>query len=264
MRFCRFFGVALTAILLSVNFTSCSKSEDNKTSTGGENFANEKRLVKLVEKYTLNSTEYEQTTTFKYDDKKRVIESHEVSKKSNGATSTFDAQYIWGDDVIQFLAQEISNEGGRDEGPIKYTQELTIKNGLVQSLDDEVVSYNSKGRYNETVTWDNDKLVYEQTGDIDYRYTYKGVICQKGYFPLWGNLLGGIIEGLFTAHPELVGIRTQQLPANAICAKHYIDSSKEGLATTYEYEFDNEGYITKITIQDSAEGSVSTYTLTWE
>ena len=58
MRFCRFFGVALTAILLSVNFTSCSKSEDNKTSTGGENFANEKRLVKLVEKYTLNSTGY--------------------------------------------------------------------------------------------------------------------------------------------------------------------------------------------------------------
>ena len=60
-------------------------------------------------------------------------------------------------------------------------------------------------------------------------------------------------EVLFMAHPEIAGMRTNQLP-------NTYSPGDEEFSLTYEY--DKEGYISKIKTKDSY-GS-ATYTLTWK
>ena len=58
------------------------------------------------------------------------------------------------------------------------------------------------------------------------------------------------------AHPEIAGMRTNQLP-NTYSYSRY----DEEFSLTYEY--DKEGYISKIKLKDN-DGNTDTYTLTWK
>ena len=76
--------------------------------------------------------------------------------------------------------------------------------------------------------------------------------------------MGEFIEGgyeLIMVHPELFGARTKQLQTAVICG----DSDGDSETTTFEYEFDSEGYVSKITMGFEDDGQ--TYHeifLTWE
>ena len=63
---------------------------------------------------------------------------------------------------------------------------------------------------------------------------------------------------LFMAHPEIIGVRTEQLPATI--TETLNDGSTK--IYTYSYTFDNEGYISKIEIVNNEKKS--TCILTWE
>ena len=73
---------------------------------------------------------------------------------------------------------------------------------------------------------------------------------------------------LFMAHPEIAGMRTTQLPTS-ITWTHTDDYSgkTDSETSTMEYEFDKEGYISKIIGKETdSDGSTDTYiyTLTWQ
>ena len=79
-------------------------------------------------------------------------------------------------------------------------------------------------------------------------------------FPLLGDLIDvGHDFYLFLAHPELLGLRTTQLPASVTYT--YDNESPE--TTSFSYELDKQGYISKITIKEE-DFEPYTYTLTWE
>lgn len=219
MKTLRMFGMAMVAIVMGVSLASCSKDE-NPENNG--DFSNEKKLVKMV-----NSSE---TFTFTYDSEGRLSKAT-LAEMWNGELMEGEWQLVWGDDAIKI-----------DDCT------LTIKNGLVQSSSKgETFAYNSSNRIikydSSTAIWDNDKLV--SAGDFTLTY---GESCKKGYFPLIPFMIGDYYQGsaiLYFAHPEIAGMRTKQLPTGMN-------------GRTLSYEFDKDGYITKIDL-----GGLG-YTLTWE
>ena len=77
----------------------------------------------------------------------------------------------------------------------------------------------------------------------------------------------GSSDWLYCAHPELLGLRTKQLPKSATRNRTYNDTGyKSSITALFSYEFDKDGYISKITIIETYEGETSTdtYLLTWE
>lgn len=217
------FGMAMMAVLMGVGFTSCSK-DDNPNGS-------EKNLVKMVG--SAGGTVGE-TWTFTYDDQGRVTSAILYSEFG------LDAQFLWSDDAIV-----VSND---------YSQPntLSLNNGLVQSgSNGDTFTYNSSNRMTKwnhrTIMWDSDKVV--SIGSDSFSY---GTSCKKGYFPLIPYFIDDVDESmlLFTANPEIAGLETKQLP-----------TAIYGMPTTYE--FDKEGYISKISL-NIADGVSLVYTLSWE
>ena len=215
------FGVAMFAIVMSVSLASCSKENPE---------GSEKNLVKMIS--SAGGTVGE-TWTFSYDDQGRVTNA--------GIDSEYGiyAQFVWSDDAI------IVNSSSKN-----YT--LSLNNGVVTSgTNGDTFTYNSSNRMtkwdNTTIMWDGDQIV--SIGDDLFTY---GTSCKKGYFPLFAYFIDDVDRSmlLFTANPEVAGLKTKQLQT-----KIY------DIPTTYE--FDKEGYISKISF-NRADGVSLVYTLTWE
>lgn len=262
MKTFRLIGMGLLAVLMCVNFASCSSDDDDPTEEPeqeGGVVVSGKNLVKIVGKSGDGDSEI---YTFKYDNNGRLIEATE-SYEEDGYEDTDTYQFIWGDDAIKVIINPTYN----------YT--LTLKNGLVQSsdLDDEdrIFTYNSSNRLikstakyeDETFSaiWDGDKLVSISEYENDAILTY-GTSCKKGYFPFIATLM--TYDGdaaLFMAHPEIAGMRTNQLPTKITWTDNYGSE-----ISTLTYEFDKEGYISKIVGEEIFNGSTETYTytLTWQ
>lgn len=264
-------GIALMAVLMCVNFTSCSE-DDDPTEVKNENgiVTSGKKLVKIVGK-SENGSYSENFITYSYDNKGRLVAATVMGGEENySSTETFD--FIWGDDVIK-VTKTFDFIWG-DDGNKTYTETytLTLNNGLVQYEDygdgTGTYAYNSKNRFIEfsdveyewrtTAIWDGDKLAAISEYDNEGKLTY-GKTCSKGYFPFIATIIGaGECEVLFMAHPEIAGMRTSQLP-QSITWTHTDYSGKTDSSTdTFTYEFDKEGYISKIISE------YTTYTLVWE
>lgn len=271
MKTFRLIGAALLAVLMCANFASCSKDDDANTDTGGEDVVvGEKKLVKMVSN--------EETYTFSYDNEGRLssaIDTYSYDDGSYSEKSKYSYKFIWGDDavVVKYEYERESDYiyGGTVTGTDTYT--YSLKDGLVQSyVDDDndkgTYSYNSSNRlikaeytrkdWTIDAVWDKDKLVSVKTSDTYGPYTssiltYGETTCKKGYFPLISNIIE-LEEVLFMAHPEIAGMRTNQLP-------NTYSPDDEEISMTYEY--DKEGYISKIKLKDN-DGNIDTYTLTWK
>lgn len=221
MKTLKAFGMAAIAVLMGVGVASCSKDENPK---GKDDFSKEKKLVKLVSK-DKNGGDLE-VFTFKYDGKGRLIES--TGSFDHGEYS-WTNQYSWGDNTI-----------------VCDGVEAPIKDGVIQT---PMFAYNSSNRVilygDATIVWEGDKIV-SMSSYIGSNMTFiYGEPCKKGYSPLLPYIMCEYQE-LFYAHPELIGARTKQLPI------------KIGNVSV-TYEFDNDGYITKIYLNQS-----SPMILTWE
>lgn len=238
--------MALVAILLCVNFTSCSK-DDGPTEEPEEDgvVVSGKKLIKITGTYKGEVETY----SFNYDNNGRLIKAE---YKEDTYTESY--QFIWWDDVIK-----VSRVNGSS-----FT--LNLNNKLVRNSDNGATfSYNSsnkfikgKDNYNEiNVIWDGDKLVSISDQDADATLTYDNKSCKKGYFPLSASMIGFCSEMLFMAHPEIAGMRTTQLPSSITWVDRY-----ETDARTLTYEFDNEGYISKINIKVGS--NTYPFTLTWK
>ena len=262
--------MALVAILLCVNFTSCSKDDDPTTDEpqGGGGAVSSKKIVKIVGTGTSEEGSYSysfsETYTFNYDSQGKLVQAV-YSEEDDMYKDTRGYQFVWGDDAIK--VNRVVGSGS------SLTYNLNDK--LVRNSDNgDTFSYNSsnkfaKGIYGSnkfakvkfeyvvTAIWDGDKLVSISRGEYDDVTLKYGNSCQKGYSPLIATMIQDNPEFclLFMAHPEIAGMRTSQLPTSSTVTEDYLGETE---TSTITYEFDKEGYISKIQI-----GSTKC-TLTWE
>ena len=230
MKTFRMTGMAVMAVIMGLGLASCNKEENPK---GNEDFSKEKKLVKMVAKDE-NGGDLE-VFTFKYDDKGRVIES--TGSFDHGKHS-WTSDFSWSDNLIM----------------INGDYAIALENGRIKSnSDNETFVYNESdritryiGKYDSaTITWDGDKIV-SMSSYVGPNLTFAyGEPCKKGYCPLIPYLLFEY-DNLSLAHPELFGARSKELPTMI-----------GGILLTYE--FDKEGYITKIYLNQS-----NPMILTWE
>lgn len=267
MKIFRFIGIALFAVLMCVNLASCSSDDDPRDDVS-------KKIAKIVctgEYDNELSGTIKETITLKfiYDSKGRLIEAINTNNQKH-------EWYSWEDYI-----DEINVEYSSSMSSSKDHKTLSLTNGLVrdelneQGQSVETYIYNQSNRLVKTINdywtisavWDGDKLVsingYYGEDDVK-RYTYDKS-CIKGYNPIIGynDFMEYEFPLILIAHPELAGLRTTQLPASR--TNYWKD--EPGSSTTYAYEFDNEGYISKITKIKTSEHSgeqIYTYTLTWK
>ena len=257
--------MALFAVLMCVNFASCSSDDDpTEEKEEGGVVVSGKKITKIVRKSGDGDSEI---YTFKYDNNGRLIEATALYVGDRDKTY----QFTWGDNaikVISTLKYSNSNYTGTD------TYIITLKNGLAQNNEDgnsfiysnsnRIIKCTSNDKYGEgefSAIWDGDKLVSISEEDEDATLTY-GTSCKKGYFPFVATMLAVDADAaLFMAHPEIAGMRTNQLPTKITWTDNYGSE-----ISTLTYEFDKEGYISKIVGEEISNGSTETdtYTLTWQ
>ena len=282
MKTFRLVSAALFAVLMCANFASCTKDDDaTNTDVGGndeggnqEVTVSEKKLVKMVGTLSYDSDTYNRTNTytFSYNNEGRLSSAIETESYDNGygkSEDKYSYKLIWGDDAV-VVKYEATGESIAD---YTSTYTYTLKDGLVQDYitdsNNGTYYYNSSNSlikaeftgkgYTINAVWDKDKLVSVRHSYANYGsgtpsiLTY-GESCKKGYFPLISDIIGWE-DVLFMAHPEIAGMRTNQLPNT------YSYADDEEFSLTYEY--DKEGYISKIKMKDE-DGDSETYTLTWK
>ena len=239
--------MAAIAVLMGIGFVSCSKDGENS-----EDFSNQKKLTKVIEFYDDDEPDI---FTLYYDSNGHLSSVKCVDE--NGTLIEEYASYVWGDDFIKRT----------DDWP----STTTLEDGLMQTTTighgGGTYTYNKSNRVTRIeqpgelgirdLIWDNDKLIRvidENVHTTDITYKEK---CKKGFSPIVGLLIDdGNNYWLSLAHPELMGARTTQLPSTVTWG----DSEDE--KETYSYEFDIDGYVSKIVILYS--DSKHTFKLTWE
>lgn len=270
MKNFRLIGMALIAILMGVNLTSCEKDDDYDHDDPTPPTYTGKKLVK-VDSYVyypyLEAWEKQSSTEFKYDANGYVIES---CKKYR--------YYDWEADIVKYVwnSNKSSFTRNRDGEYAKFTLNKGKINKAQFSEDGE--TWECYGMYNKEYikecgyvedgsnepmlifTWNNNG----QLSKLDYwhsytrSFSYDGKTC-KGFFPavdiFWGE---GFSDYLFImAQPELFGLRTTQLPSKMT------DTYSTYSTTTFEYDFDAEGYVIRC-IETGEYTSPRYYEYTWE
>lgn len=269
MKTFRLIGMALLA--LCVNFTSCSDDEEPAKNDDGV-ITNQKQLVELrmtgedgesvITEYSYDSNGKLLSSSHKelYDNrehtitwgKNRIIESGDIS------TITYTLE----DGLIVYASD--SDGGDLDNTDFFYNENKQLVK--FQSNIDDYLFYD-----NISYTWQDKKLTKitsldQNDKDKDvYEFFYSGKTC-KGYLPImvWNV---DDLRPLLEAHPELVGMRCNQLPD-----KIYSQSENYEETELYSYTFDKDGYVescTEISTYkrlDNNETRTETtiYTFTWE
>lgn len=262
MKAFRIISVALAAVLMAACFAACSKMENNES---------QKRLAKI----TINdSSFYHLCYTFKYDDKgllKNATLETVLNNESSSTTLIESYDYVWNSQSIDIMATSSIN--GIIEEQYEYTYNLS--EGLIRSKNysnstghNISFGYDSSNRlirFNDLmISWDDDKLTSIETDDDEYWYhtlfTYGTTPAANGYSPLVTFSVTG--EALILTHPELAGLKTNKIPLTEITLPNELNLQKN-----FEYEFDKDGYISKvieITTQPESEPWSIEYTIEWE
>lgn len=222
MKTFRFVGIVLFAVLLCVNFTSCSEDEP-----GGSGTTSAKKLV------AANLYDGSLVIVYSYDKQGRLI-------KSESEERTY--HYTWPDGAFT-----IERDGNGKNI-------LPINNGLLERLDDGLyyeLTYNTSkklstvvgGHLSASCVWDGDKL---KQIDADYgdfvrsvEFTYSGKTC-KGYSPMHAFVCADYLFDFdfAMALPEMVGLTTNQL----------VSMIKDDDSTTeFSYTFTEDGYLESCT-----------------
>lgn len=253
--------MALLAVVMCVNFSSCS--EDNEDENGNP-IVNGKRLSTV----TIEGSYYNDFFSFSYDKEGRLIRV--------GGSESFT--YSWSENFITITSD------GRDDREAKVALN---KNGTVKSYDDKwssfVFQYDSQNyliKTNETrhdqyrtnihyFQWDKGNLTkveeHKSSGESEFEVTQtfdskmkSNVVmalirgCDNPYDDSIGR--GWNMQLLLATHPNICGNFSKNA-LHSLCA--------EGLDTYFEY--DKEEYPTKIIEKDSEDDEIQAiYTITWE
>ena len=289
MKTFRMIGMALLAILLSVNLVSCDKDEDGTTGGGsgaatgsGVSLGNGKKLVRVLE-FSDGGGELMSKTELKYDAQGRVVEADNKWKDYTGGPWIPDnIKYCWESNKVTGSWKGYNPEyeymfaGGKVSKKLEYWKDpedgdwnigtynfIYDKDGHIKEhwRDDE----GEKCDVN-TYTWNNGQLsLIEEDDEGEYsseHFRYGNQTC-KGFNPMLFLYVEAVYhdEYIFMAHPELIGIETTHLPAKSV---------KGDYTTTFEYELDSDGYVIGCTTRGTyanwggSGSNVDYYEFVWE
>ena len=269
MKTFRFIGMALFAVLMCVNLASCSSSDDpTDESPQYELVTSGKKLVKI--EFTLSdpTNDFIEVWDFNYDSEGKLIEAIFTDSYENQTTT----RYTWNNSVIDVHEKRDVQGGYTNDTEYEYTYNL--KNGLVQNLHD--IKYDDTNRPKEimgsTIMWDEDKLTRISTPyqvsenrtayvSTQYYYAENGTTC-NGYYPFIP--LGPVNKEedfLFIIHPELVGMRSTQIPVSFLFSDGTSNTMTQG---TYTNRLDDEGYISEFRKKEKGDWCEYIYTMTWK
>jgi uncharacterized lipoprotein YehR (DUF1307 family) len=259
MKTFRLIGMALLAIVLCVNFIACSSSNDTPTKS------KEKKLIRITKTENSGTSN---TSEFIYDAQGRVTSVWE---------SGLEYHITWGNNSLthENIYDDIDNYELKNNKIINSSSLFSDskENSIQYTYNNSGHITNIKTPYGEDYfTWNGDKLIkyiHTHTDGISYtcEYKYNGKTC-TGWTPFtydnsaWSSFE---VEPFLYAHPELVGMRTSELPTQLKIA-YYDDEhiSMETIVNIY-YIFDSDGYTQKcIHKNDSNKNDTTTYTYTWE
>ena len=255
--------MALFAVLMSVNFTSCDKGDEGESAAQKTN----KKLVQMREyKVDASGENLNRMLDFKYDANGLVIKIQEKWKESSDSDWDVDVmEYVWdsnnsitrywedGYECCKYtladgrISNKYSSEDNAITGTYAYDQE-----GYIKQVNDGC-----------TYTWSGGQLLLGNHYGSSDTFRYGSQEC-KGFFPLLSEYIcyeGG--DYLFLAHPELIGAKCISLP---------IKKSGKYETVTYEYKLASDGYIstcTETTEEHWGEGFgqrtiVCIYEFVWE
>lgn len=271
MKKFRLLNAALMVILLGIGFSACSKMDNE------EPLATEKKLVKKTFESNSQNMYMSDSHTYSYYDDGRLKETTVITKIMD-RTSTYTNKYIWDTYSVSVTETTMYNGEPMDS---KFTMHITDGHVKAITYDDyptESVTfkYNTSnrianindGRNDINCIWDNDKLMSIKQVSVNdesaVTLTYGEPRQVKGYSPLVPIELS--LNPIFIAHPELFGMKTSQIYETR--TKAWSDMPEKANCSHFTYEFDKDGYISKITytnkINEVDTGTVCTYNFTWE
>lgn len=257
MKTFRFLGMALIAILVSVNFAACSSDDDEIIKDDDGVITNEKKLVEMKEVYEKDGTNVK---AFSYDSKGKLISI--VEKDSDD--DSYITHITWGENSVKESEDGNSVTYSLTDGLVRSGSESDGRDySFAYNSSKQLTTYQYGDKHESstrTLTWDNGKVTkMDYDGEEISTITYSNQTC-KGYFPLMVLMVEDDFK-LLLAHPELIGMRVTQLPSQSYSkdvqkSEHYDEFFKE----TYKFENIYE-YTTKFTYKLNSDGYVESVTM---
>lgn len=265
MKTFRLLGMAIIAILVSANFTACSKDDDEIIKDDDGVITNEKKLVEM--KMTDNS---EITTwDFSYGSKGKLA-SITCTEKYKNETNIDITNITWGENTVIESSDGKSITYSINDGLIRSGSESGGRNySFAYNSSKQLTTYQYSDEHyssTRTLTWENGKVTkMDYDGEEISTITYSNQTC-KGYFPLMASMVEDDFK-VMLAHPELIGMRTTQLPSQINSKGNNWEDKEE-----YTYKLDKDGYVESCTMiytekrLDNNETYTSTdiFTFKWE
>lgn len=257
MKTFRMIGMALLAVLVSANLTSCDKDDDGAEENAGQTdssitLRSGKKLVRATE-YRGEGESPLSIKEFKYDEKGRVIES--TYKYTDDSSERIEKIfYSWDSDKIT-LRSENEEDGygvfklvdgkvstysafypsGEEWGRAKFAYDKGyIKEYASEFVYEGEVEVEDGSKY--VYTWDNDRLSSVESSYEAASFHYDGQTC-KGVCPIF-DYYAGLGWDIMKVHSELFGMETVQLPSKYV---------REPITTKFNYELDSDGYVVSCT-----------------
>lgn len=248
MKTFRLIGMALLAVVMCVNFVSCSDDDEPAKNDDGV-ITNQKQLVEL----RMTDEDGESVITeYTYDNNGKLVSAMHT-EQYDGSTHTSTYTVTWGTNKIiesrngeaitytleNGLVTHTSDSDGGDLDNTDFTYNTNNQLAKLQDNENEYTSYTWQGEKLTKMTW------HEQYYGSTNEFSYSGKTC-KGYFPIMAWNVDDL-RPLLEAHPELVGMRCNQLPDKIYSKDEYNEETE-----LYSYTFDKDGYLESCT-------EVSTY-----
>lgn len=252
MKALKLVGVALFALF---SFVACDDPTNDPSAPTGNPSVSEKRLARTM-KYGIENGKEELNAIidFKYNQENKLTAVYERELYSDG----------WDIDTLNYI-WDSNNSITSDWGIFFLTNDKITKYDHYEwgQYDDYLYfDYDKNGNWKEfgeiedngekepgiIFTWENGNLASFTEVDRNYpwvSYIYDNKTC-NGFFPLFYEYtIWEDEEYIFMALPELIGIKTKNLP------KMIID---DPYTYTFEYEFDQDNYITSCTMNKEYYG----------
>lgn len=263
MKTFRLIGMVLLAVVMCANFTSCSDDEEPAKNDDGV-ITNQKQLVEL----RMTDEDGESVITeYSYDSKGKLLSANRIeSNYSKEYTITWEANKViesTDEDAITYtlengLTTHTSDSDGGDLDDTDFTYNANSQLVKLQYNDEEYLSYTWQG---EKLT----KMAWNYNNEDICELSYSGKTC-KGYLPImvWNV---DDLRPLLEAHPELTGMRCNQLPDKVYSKDEYNEETAQ-----YTYTFDKDGYLESCTEVSTykrldineTRTETTIYTFTWE
>lgn len=259
--------MAMLAVSLCVNFSSCSKEES--ISTPQYELAPGKRLTQIELTLSNHDSDYRETWDFEYDSEGKLIESTYTDENGN----IRQYKYTWNNNSIEVYEKfAYRNESINDQEYVSGAN-YNLKNGLIQKSE---LKYNEDGHPvkdgSATFMWDEDALsrvtsesyTTENTKvvfGIQMYYSANTASCNgyNPYIPLnYSPISGSFIT---IAHPEIAGMRSNKIPNRYLDWDPLHGGTTQG---TYSHRLDNDGYIAEFRIKENSSYIEEVYTMTWK